>query len=172
VVATGIDNGYAKMKSWASFRSKPLSSVAPVKEEETSIKDDFALTAEEDTAETADQPAFQETSMENVPQEEGFAFENTTYNEQDSFFEDPQDRYEQSFEDLEPQPRKKGLLSRFADKLRRGKSSEEAFFSYEEDTSVDYGNRAQSKIVKDNELNTENDELLDVPSYLRRKSNS
>jgi cell division protein FtsZ len=173
VVATGIDNGYAKMKSWASFKSKPLSSLSPAKEE-ASIKDDFSLTAEEDVEVDTDQTASltsQEMPLEDASQEEGFAFENTTYNEQDSFFEEPQDRYEQSFDDI-PQPRKKGLLSRFADKLRRGKSSEEAFFSYEEETSLDYGNRAQSKIVKDNEQNAENDELLDVPSYLRRKSNS
>lgn len=180
VVATGIDAGVPLSRSWSATRSKLLK---PAMSEPTPPAESFALEPEENHQQLSSSEGGGENSAlsQNLQNTEPalFDFEASggNSNPAGAASRDPEEKKETAVEedffyfqqgDSEPQKEKrKGFLSRFADKIRGGRSSEDSLHD-----EAHYPLNTVSVNTKNLGYKPERDqnEMLDIPSYLRRKN--
>lgn len=176
VVATGIDAAKGFSKNWMS-RSKLVSDSFDSFHD--SLKDKSALKREEEAMvdHMSEKPQENQLSEQECVDtlasdyaanaiNEGEHAEPVVAENEDLFT----DRQEDFFQHIqESRHRKKGFLSRFADRFKGVSKLDEE--GYDEDYAQQYVPRSEANLAKSQKagLSAEND-MLDIPSYMRRKN--
>lgn len=169
VVATGIDAAMTMPKPWAS-RSKIMRNLIEDEKVELETPVSAPVESPQDTIIAENELIdFEKGAQEEARIEENFQLDDHDLDdaEQEDFFASQGKMPEPIVED-DLKPRKKNFFSRFAEKMRGGKSTEESLGEEFDYMAEPVSAKAQkpSAIQRDS---TDGD-ILDIPSYLRRKS--